>query len=278
MRDDGTIDVYVDGNIETCTYTINGNNMVVTSQSMGELNCTFSENGTEVYNTELATNFVLGNESIVADKDYIYTYEEELGGYEVQCIDKTKSEYGAIKTGINGIDTVKLIDKMFDDGVSMNTTLVCAPQIPDSVTIIGERVFHLCLNLTYVTIGDGVTSIGDSAFYGCNSLTNIVIPDSVTNIGDYTFNGCSNLTNVTIPNSVTNIGNSAFRGCTSLTSVTIPDGVTSIGERAFCNCLGLTSMTHAGTIAQWNAIAKGFDWNYDVPATYVQCSDGQVAL
>lgn len=32
------------------------------------------------------------------------------------------------------------------------------------------------------------------------------------------------------------------------------------------------------SIAQWNAIEKGDNWDVGVPATHVQCSDGQVAL
>jgi hypothetical protein len=40
----------------------------------------------------------------------------------------------------------------------------------------------------------------------------------------------------------------------------------------------LTSITYEGTQEQWNSITKGIDWNYLVLATYVQCSDGQVAL
>jgi hypothetical protein len=29
---------------------------------------------------------------------------------------------------------------------------------------------------------------------------------------------------------------------------------------------------------EWNSITKGFEWNAFTPATYVQCTDGQVAL
>ena len=68
---------------------------------------------------------------------------------------------------------------------------------------------------------------------------------------------------MTIPDSVTKIGELAFRDCSSLTSVTIPDSVTSIGELAFCNCTSLKSIKYRGTEAEWNAISKGYNWNYD---------------
>ena len=101
---------------------------------------------------------------------------------------------------------------------------------------------------------------------------------SVTSIGNSAFYDCSSLTSVTIPESVTSIGESAFLECTSLTSITIPDSMTSIGWYAFSECSALTSITFEGTIEQWGSITKGSHWKMNVPATYIQCSDGQVAL
>lgn len=176
--------------------------------------------------------------------------------------------------------------------------------------------FYNCSKLTSVTIGENVTSIGKTVFYGCSSLTSITIPSSVISIGDDAFNNCSKLTktnytgdiagwcNITfglysanpmfyshnfyindqeikdlvIPNNVTSIRNRAFYGCSGLTSIIIPDSVTSIGVLALNGCKGLTSITYDGTQEQWNAITKGSNWSSSVPATYVQCSDGQVAL
>ena len=94
----------------------------------------------------------------------------------------------------------------------------------------------------------------------------------------YAFDGCTSLSSVTIPDSVTSIGRSAFYRCTSLTSVTIGDGVTSIGRDAFSWCDSLSSVTFEGTAAQWRAINKVSDWNYDTPFTEVVCSDGTVSV
>ena len=174
--------------------------------------------------------------------------------------------------------------------------------IPDSVTEIGSTAFKYCRGLTSVTIPDSVTSIGERAFYGCSGLTSISIPDSVTYIGGSAFSGCSKLTSVTIGNGVTSIGNYAFMDCSGLTSVIIPDSVTYIGERAFYNCSGLTSVTigssvtyigeyafgdcsglknitYTGTIANWKNIAKGINWNYEVPTDcLIHCTDGDIKL
>ena len=166
--------------------------------------------------------------------------------------------------------------------------------------------------LTSVTIGNGVTSIGEYAFYICSGLTSIAIPDSVTSIGSGAFGDCSGLTavyytgdvagwceiefgyssanplyyahnlyingalvtNLAIPEGVINIRNYAFNGCSGLTSVTIPDSVTSIGDHAFRNCSGLKEIHYQGTKAQWNAISKGSDWNYNTGSYTVYCTDG----
>jgi hypothetical protein len=74
------------------------------------------------------------------------------------------------------------------------------------------------------------------------------------------------------------IANYAFAYCSSLTSITIPNSVTIIRDYAFWGCSSLISIEFQGTMDQWNAINKGSDWNGEVPATYVQCSDGQVAI
>lgn len=185
--------------------------------------------------------------------------------------------------------------------------------IGNSVTSIGSSAFSACRALTSVAIPDSVESIGDAAFAGCDNLTSILvsegnsnyctfdgilydkqmtrivsvpnvifgyvtIPDSVTSIGDHAFSYRTGLTNITIGDGVTSISNSAFSSCHSLTSVIIGNGVTSIGEEAFWNCESLTSIAFEGTVAQWNAITKDYGWHFNVPATYVQCSDGQVSL
>ncbi len=173
--------------------------------------------------------------------------------------------------------------------------------IPDSVTSIGNHAFYGCDSLTKVVIGDSVTSISDYAFSNCYSLTEVVIPDSVTSIGYEAFSYCRSLTEIILPDSVTNIGNHAFYYCRSLTEIVIPDSVTSIGGLAFACCDNLTkvvigdsvtsigdgafdgcsslkSITFNGTVAQWNAIEKGYSWNIEVPATEVVCVGGTVSV
>ena len=148
---------------------------------------------------------------------------------------------------------------------------------PNSVTSIGEYAFLYCTSLTSVTIPNGVTSIGYAAFGNCHSFTSIDIPNSVTSIGDAAFQKCTSLTSVTIPNSVKSIGISTF-SYTGLTSVIIGNGLTYIGQRAFEHSNSLTTISYTGTMSQWNSINKCIDWNWDVPATVVHCTDGDAPI
>lgn len=84
--------------------------------------------------------------------------------------------------------------------------------------------------------------------------------------------------NVVIPEGVTEIGYYAFDNCESLTSVVIPAGVTKIGVWAFRDCYSLSSVEFGGTMAQWKAIERGYNWNYNVPAETVKCTDGEVKI
>ena len=183
-------------------------------------------------------------------------------------------------SGCNNLTSIEIPDSV--TSISVGTFYECTSltsiEIPNSVTSIGNDAFYKCTSLTSIEIPNSVTSIGTGAFRYCNNLTSIVIPDSVTSIGINVFYYCTRLTSVVIPDSVTSIGYYAFSNCTSLTSVTIPDSVTYIDISAFYHCDSLTNIKYCGTKAQWDAISKGYSWNSGVPATYVQCSDGQIKI
>ena len=88
---------------------------------------------------------------------------------------------------------------------------------------------------------------------------------------------------VVIPNEfngyvVTGIDWEVFYNHSSLKTITIPATVTYIGDSTFAHCTSLTNIVFLGTVEQWNNITLDNNWNLDVPATYVQCSDGQVNL
>lgn len=250
-----------------------------------------------------------------ADNEIWYTSKNEItvtpyltGGFGATLISNTYE---------NGKGIIEFDNRVTKIGTRafLNRTAITSLTIP-SVESIGIQAFDGCTSLTSIVIPVGVTSIGKWAFRDCSYLTktnytgditgwckiefggasanpislsykfyindqeikDLVIPNTVDSIHDYTFYYCHSLTSVTIPHSVTSIGESAFYHCDFLTSITIPNSVTSIGESAFSMCGSLTSITFEGTMAEWNNVSKGDSWNYNVPATYIQCSDGQVAL
>lgn len=312
IREDGTYDMINGyGVTSTNTYTVDGNSIVALDDTFGAFHCTVSSDGTEIYCAEVQTALKISNDtSFAADEDYFYVYNEELGGYEVRCIDKTKAEYGAIKTGINGIDTVKLADKMFYSPSGDNYNLKSI-EIPDSVVSIGDKAFKDCTKLVSITFGKNskLKSIGSDAFSRCASLTNITIPDSVVSIGENAFNGAflrdfqeingsvstinssvfmdSNIRNIMLGYGITHIGSGAFQNCTSLRSIEIPTSVVSIDTYAFYYCMHLMNITYTGTISQWLVIEKGADWDkytalkqINAVPTYrhytIHCSDGDI--
>lgn len=149
--------------------------------------------------------------------------------------------------------------------------------IPNNVLTIGNNAFGACTNLANLTLSDGITTIGEYAF-NYSGLTEIIIPVGVTEIRNSVFEGCGALVSVTMSDSVTSIGEKAIYQCNSLTSLTIPNSVKSIGLLAFAYNNSLASIMYEGTTVQWDEIAKEYGWNNSIPATHVQCSDGQVAL
>jgi hypothetical protein len=110
----------------------------------------------------------------------------------------------------------------------------------------------------------------------------VMLISANTNGVGYVLDPSVGITSAVVPDGVTSIGDTneaPFAYYDILTSITIPASVTSIGGYAFYDCTGLTTITFKGTVAQWNAITfGGADWNYNVPATTVQCSDGTVTI
>ena len=211
-----------------------------------------------------------------------------------------------LKNILIGNSVTSILEAAFRDCSSLTSVT-----IPNSVSSINEKSFLGCSGLTSLSveaentvydsrnncnaiiqtmfnmlirgcqntiIPNDIEKIENYAFDYCTGLTSIDIPNSVTSIGLYAFNYCTGLTNLLIGNSVTYIGNYAFHNCTGLTSVIIPVSVTSIIDMAFANCTSLSSISYTGTIAQWNDISKGTNWNFAVPATVVHCTDGDAPI
>ena len=190
---------------------------------------------------------------------------------------KDKTELIKMPCGFKGAYTVPDSVKSFSDAFLACRSLTSIT-IPDGVNTIADTQFASCESLVSVIIPDSVEYIGSFAFYSCRKLESITIPKSVKILSSSAFAHCYGLKSVTIPDGVKSIHDRVFESCTGLKSITIPDSVTEIYYYAFDNCKNLTSITYTGTKAQWQNIKLWYDWNTDVPATEVVCSDGTVSL
>ena len=113
-------------------------------------------------------------------------------------------------------------------------------EIPEGVTIIGERAFAGNGFLTDVTIGGTVREIEGYAFEKCPVLKNVTIGDGVEKIGGYAFRECPLLKTAAVGDGAESIGNNAFDRCASLTGLRLGKGLKSIGGYAFNFCEALT--------------------------------------
>ncbi len=130
-------------------------------------------------------------------------------------------------------------------------------ELPDSVTVIGERAFAGCTNLKKINPIEntqnnvainlsGIESIGIGAFAG-SGIMSIALPESITEVPAELFAGCKRLVSVNLNNAEV-IGNDAFYGCTALLTFELSDKITSVGDRAFSNCTGLESFRLSASV------------------------------
>ena len=105
----------------------------------------------------------------------------------------------------------------------------------------------------------------------------MIIPECVESIAYRSFWENHKLQKINMPENVKHIGKEAFYSST-LQAINLPSNLLDIGEYAFADCMSLNNIYFNGTKAQWNAISKGSDWNYNVPATVVTCTDGTVEI
>lgn len=183
------------------------------------------------------------------------------------CTDYSLIQIKGSSVILNNLDVISNIKTSDDNAISPED--ITGIVLKDFNGKFDKSLLQKYPSLNSISIPNGVTSISIDAFNNCTSLTSITIPDSVTSISNGAFSYCSSLTSITIPDSVTSIENCTFYGCSKLTSVVIPNSVTKIGEQAFNGCSSLKTINYTGTEEQWNAISKGYLWNFDCPSNMV---------
>lgn len=165
--------------------------------------------------------------------------------------------------------------------VGMNAFWECTEitslTIPKSIKSLGDKAFGFCINLKSLTVPNSITTWGGEVF-ACTGIETLVLENGLKAIGPYAFKYCNSLTQVIMPSSIKTVGSGAFVGCEALEKVIIGSGVKTIESNAFSMCGRLNVIEFDGTVEQWNAIEKGTGWNADIPALYVNCTNGYVNM
>lgn len=105
--------------------------------------------------------------------------------------------------------------------------------LPNETTILGERAFNWCSNLTTINFGN-ITDIGINCFNNCKGLPSKLILNGVKNIGKSAFYNTP-IEQISLPN-IEKIydtdANSPFGFCANLYKIWIGSGITDLGRYA----------------------------------------------
>ena len=118
--------------------------------------------------------------------------------------------------------------------------------IPQGTTIINDRAFFGCQDLTTVVIPEGVTTIGGSAFRECSQLSHVVFPSTINHIGDLAFFETPWDNN--LPDEELYIGSALYKTAYDIRSAEVKEGTTCICSGAFACRLHLTCVTFPNTV------------------------------
>lgn len=141
---------------------------------------------------------------------------EQAGTMEGQLLDEI---IGVKVTGpINGTDIKCLRERVSDQHLisldlgkaSIKTGGVAYHlNFRSSLNILGEQMFHQCMNLQYITLPEGITRVSKQAL-ASTGITKVVIPDKVTTIEMDACAYCPNLKEAVIGEKVKTMGQGVF--------------------------------------------------------------------
>ncbi|GMH88001.1 hypothetical protein TrVE_jg2382 [Triparma verrucosa] len=113
-----------------------------------------------------------------------------------------------------------------------------------NTTKVGDCACTFASILVVVDIPEGITIIGERSFMWCSSLKDIKFPKSLTSISSMSFAHCSSLEEVDLLHTkVIELGEGAFFNCKSLREMTVPDSLQKLGGYVFENCFELVPST-----------------------------------
>lgn len=121
------------------------------------------------------------------------------------------------------------------DGILMNknqTEVLACPikksgsiVLPNTVTAIRAFAFHMCNNITRITLNEGIRTIGNYAFESASLITEITLPSTLEALESSSFSNMKNLKKVVFKSIVkTDDIRSEFRSSENIEQVELPEG------------------------------------------------------
>lgn len=146
--------------------------------------------------------------------------------------------------------------------------------VSEGVTVIEERAFMYCRNLSALSLPSTLRVIDAEAFRmgipssegdgSLSSLTELTLPDGLEYVGFECFRMTFHLRNITVPDSVTRYCEGAFRACYNLERVSLGAGIGEIPQWSFDNCYSLKTVTAGARISSVGASAFYGDRSLEV--------------
>ena len=114
-----------------------------------------------------------------------------------------------------------------------NNSLLKSIQIPDTITSIGNNVFHGTANLKSVTFGANskLVSLGKEVFFA-SGITDFIMPNTVTYMAQGVFHNTTGLITAKLSSKLTSINHNTFWN-SGLKEFEIPENITSLGQNSF---------------------------------------------
>jgi hypothetical protein len=203
----------------------------------------------------------------------VSTAFENFAGTAIECHAGNQTYYSQ-----NGI-----LYKKSDNSLTAFPKGLTSFTVPASMTVIPDKMFKDCINMTSITVESQLTEIGDQAFYNC-PITSFNFPNSLVKIGEQAFYG-TKLSSVSFTDnagltsigretfhyietlqsadlsSLNTLGEGMFRACVNLENVTLNQQMTEIPENTFSGCESLESIVIPGRVTTIGASAFNSCYN-----------------
>ena len=128
-----------------------------------------------------------------------------------------------------------------------------------NVSIIPDRAFFQCANLSDVVFSDNMQSIGESAFEECTDLHSVKLAETTKAVSARAFLGCKRLNSVTYSKNLLEVSQSTFLDTPFFESMEYDDGIKYMEHIAICPQKGYINLTfREGTLS----IANDFSAKY----------------